>query len=300
MMSKTEMEYKVSAVIPAYNREKTIRRCIDSVIAQTYPVFEIIVVDDGSTDQTLAVIKQEYGSAVRIIRQNHKGAQAARNAGIRAARGEYVAFLDSDDEWLPKKIELQVQELCKNADVVVSGNGYIQMDWKSRVPSVYCGERSIVKGARTGTRKLMQMNGKSGYVYKAVLKDSFCNYNSLLVSKKSLLDVGLLDENVPSYQEWDLTISLTKQNQMAYIREPLFVYHLHDGETISKNPKKDIDGSEYICEKYKYEIMSQLGSGGLTQRYKELMKKCIAYKDKRMIRYIIKYAMGKFNFFILK
>ncbi len=143
MMNKMEINYKVTAVIPAYNREKTIKRCIDSVLAQTYPVFEIIVADDGSTDRTVDIIKQEYGSAVKIIRQNHKGAQAARNVGIMAARGEYVAFLDSDDEWLPEKIELQVQELCKNADAVVSGNGFIQMDWKEGVLIVYRGTGSV-------------------------------------------------------------------------------------------------------------------------------------------------------------
>lgn len=98
----------VSVVIPTYNREKTIKRCIKSVLKQTHPVNEIIVVDDGSSDQTLQILQTEYGKQVTIIKQSHKGAQAARNAGIIAARGEYIAFLDSDDEWAEEKIAVQM------------------------------------------------------------------------------------------------------------------------------------------------------------------------------------------------
>ena len=97
----------VSVIIPAYNREKTIRRAVDSALAQTYPSIEIIVVDDGSRDHT-AEILLEYGEKLRLIRQKNGGASSARNTGIRAAQGEIIAFLDSDDAWLPHKISRQV------------------------------------------------------------------------------------------------------------------------------------------------------------------------------------------------
>ena len=107
--SNMKEKFEISVVIPAYNREKTIKRCIDSAMRQTYAASEIIVVDDGSTDKTLNIIEKEYNGAVRVIKQKHKGAQAARNAGIRIAQGEYIAFLDSDDEWLLDKLEAQIK-----------------------------------------------------------------------------------------------------------------------------------------------------------------------------------------------
>lgn len=296
--------YAISAVVPVYNREKTIKRCIDSIINQTYPVFEIIVVDDGSKDKTLDIIEQEYGSTVTIIRQKHEGAQAARNAGIRAAQGQYIAFLDSDDEWLPEKIELQVQELYKNEDAVVCGDGYVQVDWEndtsSRMPLLYKNIFGIKKTNRTSTRKVFKKRGKSGNVYKIALKESFGDFDSLLIPRKSLMDIGLLDEKVPSFQEWDLVISLAKNNYFLYIRKPLFIYHLHGGETISGNPQRGIDGKEYICEKYKFEIMSQLGCVELTKQYQEIMRQCITYKDKRVIKYFFKYIAGRMHVFIFR
>lgn len=292
--------YRISAVIPAYNREKTIKRCVDSVLNQIYPIYEIIVVDDGSTDKTLAIIEKEFGDRVSVIRQNHKGAQAARNTGVRVARGEYIAFLDSDDEWLPDKLKLQVQELDKNRGAVICGDGYIQTDWLKEIPTVYRNSGYNQNLNRTGTRKILRMNGKSGYVYKEVLKKSFCLFQGLLTSKENLVQIGLLDENVPSYQEWDTAIRLAEVKEFVYIHKPLFVYHLHDGETISKSSRKEIDGLEYILDKYKYEILCELGCEGLTEKYKVLLRKCLVYKDKRAVHYLIRFILGRMHIFKLK
>lgn len=293
------LEFEISTVIPSYNREKTIKRCIDSVINQTYPVYEIIVVDDGSTDRTLDIIKREYGDRVKVFRQNHKGAQAARNTGICAAHGKYIAFLDSDDEWVKDKLELQVQELRKDKDVVVCGNGYIQCDWSGGVPAIYQRNIGENKRVKQGTKKILKLNGKSGYVYQAVLRDSFCLFSLLLVSKESLLEIGLLDEDVPSFQEWDTAIGLSKKRRFAYIDKPLFIYHLHDGVTISKNKKREIDGLEYIYDKYKYEILGQLGKRGMVEKYKKMVQECIEHKDKRLFKYFFLYILGRNNMFVL-
>lgn len=298
MSDKEEIQYKITAVIPVYNRKKTIRRCIDSVLAQTYPIFEIIVVDDGSSDGTTDIIERTYGEKVTLIRQKHKGAQAARNLGIKEAKGEYIAFLDSDDEWLPRKTEMQVQELRKNRNVVVGGDVYIQTDWVKKVPFAY--QITEKKKPRMGARKWQRMNVKSEYAYKLLLEKSICNFNVLLTSKANLMKIGLLDENVPSFQEWDTAIRLAKENKIAYINQPLIIYHLHEGETISKDIRRYIDGQEYICEKFKYEILSQLGSAGMLRRYKFLLEQCIAYRDKRMLIYLTKYIMARFNLFMLK
>lgn len=113
----------VSAVIPAYNSARYVGRAIRSVLQQSYPNLECIVVDDGSTDDTSAVIAS-FGRSVRHIRQANAGASAARNAGIRAAAGRYIAFLDSDDYWLSTKIELQVPVLASDSGIVLVASGF--------------------------------------------------------------------------------------------------------------------------------------------------------------------------------
>lgn len=262
----------VSAVIPTYNREKTIRRCIDSVLRQTYTVSEIVVVDDGSTDRTLEILADEYKDKVKVIKQSHKGAQAARNAGIRAAEGEYIAFLDSDDEWTEKKTELQMQELAEKPDAVVCGNGYVVQD---------------------GRKHIWRVLGHSGCVYKMALVSPFALFPSIMTKKENLLKIGLLDENVPSYQEWDTAIMLSKVCEFIYLDKPLFIYYLHDGETISKNKKRDIDGWEYVCQKHKYEILAQYGLIGLVRRYEVIMNRCKALRDKRYFKYRFLYALSR-------
>ncbi len=291
-MQKT---YSISVIIPSYNRKSTIKRCIDSILIQTYQIFEIIIVDDGSDDGTLEFIEKEYKSdkRIQIIKQNHKGAQAARNTGIRVAQGEYIAFLDSDDEWLPDKLAVQVQELKKNPNVVICGDGIIQQDWLGSIPKVY--DVKERKNNRIGVKKPFKLHGKSGYVYKEILNNSFCLFQALLTSKRYLLNIGMLDENVPAYQEWDTAIRLAEKYEFVYLHKPLFVYHLHDGETISKSIQKDIDGLEYIYGKYQIEIIRQLGCNGLTKKYKDLLKKCVKYNDKRTIKYLFKYIMSKVN-----
>lgn len=288
MPERIEKQYEISVVIPVYNREKTIKRCIDSVVNQTYPVFEIIMVDDGSTDKTLDIVKEEYGDKITIIRQKHKGAQAARNAGIRAAQGKYIGFLDSDDEWMPNKIELQVQELQKNGDVVVCGDGYTQMDWGKNVPLVYRRTGNIGKNSRMGVRSPLRMNGISGNIYETALEKTFGDFDSLLAPKKSLVDIGYLDEKVPSFQEWDVVIRLAEKNRFVYIKKPLYVYHLHDGDTISKNSEKIIAGKEYIVKKYTQEMIRIHGLQGLNTHYKNLFRLAVKYRSKKAFVFVIK------------
>ena len=111
---------RVSVVIPTYNRAGCLPRAIDSVLAQTFDDYEIIVIDDGSSDNTSEVLAA-YGDRVCVVKQVNQGVSAARNHGIRVARGEFVAFLDSDDEWLPRKLEAQVQYLNSHSDVGFAG-----------------------------------------------------------------------------------------------------------------------------------------------------------------------------------
>ena len=119
------MSITVSAVIPAYNAGKYVGRAIESVLAQTRKADEIIVVDDGSTDDTAEVVER-FGDAVRFIRQENAGASFARNTGIEAATSDWIAFLDADDEWLPNKLKLQTEHLERNPNLVWTTGNYIR------------------------------------------------------------------------------------------------------------------------------------------------------------------------------
>lgn len=270
---------EVSVVIPAYNREKTIRRCVNSVLSQTYPVREIIVVDDGSQDNTIRILEEEYKDSVIVIKQSHKGAQAARNAGIIAAKSEYIAFLDSDDEWLDKKMELQMKVLEEKPDAVVCGNGYVEQN---------------------GVKKIFKLQGHNGNVFKYALNDSFALFPTVVSKKENFVKMGLLDERVPAFQEWDTSIMLSRECEFLFVERPLFIYHMHDGETISKDKKRDINGQEYIYNKYKYEILFQYGINGILKRYEFIMKRCKKLKEKRYIKYLVLFSLGKKGIFFIR
>lgn len=247
----------ISVVIPVYNRENTIRRCIMSVLQQTLLPYEIIIVDDGSADNTIGIveeIKKNSNVNIAIIRGKHKGAQAARNSGIRAAKGEVIAFLDSDDEWL-----------C---------------DWLKRASEVYLslGTTSAVVCAKgycdTGNdRTIINMNGISGNIYKDLLKRAWPMFDALFVSKVALEQIGYLDEQCPAYQEWDTCISLSRDNSFFYIDEPMFIWH-QDGdiETISSSGK-NVLGLKYIICKNKQEILKNCGNRALANLYGRLSDK---------------------------
>lgn len=263
---------KISVVIPAYNRESTIEKCLKSVINQTYPPYEIIVVDDGSADNTIQKAAELNCEKVRILKQNHKGAQAARNYGIRAAKGDYIAFLDSDDEWLPDKLEIQVPYLDGRKDVVV-----------------YCDYYEVNR--RKGFIEAKITKGGDGDVYKEMLMDGGPTFQGMICSKKALMEMGLLDENVPAYQEWETVIRLSQKNKFIHIKEALFKWNWHSGETISKDAVRGIRGHEYIIEKYKWEVLKYYGLQGLQKQYENLIKESFQNGNVGIIKYILKWML---------
>jgi glycosyltransferase involved in cell wall biosynthesis len=242
---------KISVIIPAFNREKTIKYCLTSVLNQTYPPYEIIIVDDCSTDKTIKVVQTIGDQRIRCLVQPYNtGAQAARNCGIREAKGEWIAFQDSDDEWTEDKLEKQVaalQYINHNPMTVVHSDAW-------RYDQV------------ADTRELWTLPYVDGEnAYPQLLTSPAPLFPTILTTKAALESIGLLDENVPSYQEWDTSIRLAKICRFIHIREPLFIYHLHGGETISKNRKKDIDGYQYIVDKFRDEILERCGVDTLNQ-----------------------------------
>ena len=268
----SEKRLSVSVVIPAFNREQTIVRCLKSVVGQTYPAMEILVVDDGSADNTRRIVADFPSDKVSLLCQDHKGAQAARNKGIISAKGEYIAFLDSDDEWLPHMLEEAVSCLMdKGEHCVIYSDCYV----------------------RTGeSQKLARLPDCEGDSYAALLKSTGPTI-SMLVKRELLLGIGLLDEKVAAYQEWDTAIRLAQRAEFVHIHKPLFNYYMHDGETISKSGKKDLLGYEYIEKKQRKKIADICGYGALADHYCLLIKKCIQNGSKRLYLYIWKWYQAK-------
>ncbi len=234
----------VSVVIPAKNRAKMIGKCLDSVLNQTVKADEIIVVDDNSTDDTKEVVQSYSKYGVKYIPlENKTGAQAARNLGIISATGDYIAFQDSDDEWLPDKLERQIKELGKvnfNPMTVVHGNAIVKCE----------GEKErIWEVPETAGENVLSM----------LLKRPAPFFPAILTSKKALEKIGLLDEKVSAYQEWDTSIQLSKICRFIHIKKPIFIYNIHAGEAISKNGMGAIAGYKYIIDKYKDDIIAKCG-----------------------------------------
>lgn len=233
----------VTVIIPTYNRANTIIPCIESVLAQSYPVNEIIVVDDSSTDDTLKQLDKLKDNIIILKTEKQSGAQTARNIGIKSAKSEWIAFLDSDDEWLSNKMEKQISVLKKidyNQWTVVHGDCFI-------------------KNFNSGKKKHWQLESIDGEnVYKKLLSKSGTLFPSILTSKQALEKINYLDANVPSYHEWDTAIRLAKYCRFIHIQEPLFIYNIHKN-TISKNSDISIEGYQYIVNKHKDEIIELCG-----------------------------------------
>ncbi len=270
-------ENKISVVIPVYNRGKNIGKCLDSLIKQTHKVFEIIVIDDCSIDETSKVVRQYQENHVdsNIIYdklEKNSGAQVARNRGIGLARGKWICFCDSDDEWLEDKIELQYDVLKKkgfNEYIVIHGNCEVNDTVNN---NRYVWHLPIVQGMDC---------------YRVLLCRPGPMFQAMLTSRKALLEVGKLGEDIKAYQEWDTSLRLSRKCEFIHIDEPLFVYNIHGIGQISGDIKKDFEGYEYIIDKYKEDILSICGVETWNRHIVTLIKKAIK-KRRDFIEYYVK------------
>jgi len=203
----------ISVVIPTYNRRTHIFRAIESVLAQTVPVDEIIVVDDGSTDGTAEAVGSRYGSSVSIFRQENRGVAAARNRGIHEARCEWIAFLDSDDVWLPTKVQRQLEALA-----ALRGEFGV------------CFTDNVFDGNPDMKRSMFQEAGFEGAPGFGTLEDP-AQYivagrepfftSSLLVQRSVLEEVDGFDEALAIGEDTDLFFRLSFRTRFCFAAEPL-------------------------------------------------------------------------------
>lgn len=224
----------VSVIIPTYNRAHLLPRAIESVLNQTYQVFEVIIIDDGSTDKTREVVKSFTTPNIKYIKfEKNKGAAAARNIGINVARGEFIAFQDSDNEWCREKLTKQV-ELFKDTPsrlgVIYSGIWRIKNNKKNYVPSD-------------------KISKTEGNIYEMILMGNFIDLSAAIVKKECFSEVGLFDESLPCLQDWELWIRISKRYDFKYLKEPL-VNAYYTSDSISINYGKLIVAVEYILNKH--------------------------------------------------
>ncbi len=196
----------VSVVIPVHNAERYLEATLKSVFAQSYPHTEIIAVDDGSEDRSVDILKR-YSDRVVLLRQPNSGAAAARNRGVQAASGEWIAFLDADDLWSPRKLQRQFD-----------GRGNCLWSYTDAV---------FVGGVNDG-RKDSELNEKyHGPVLERLVCNNFVCLSSVLIQKQAYLNAGGFSERIRYVEDWELWIRLASEYEIAYVDEPLVKYRIH-------------------------------------------------------------------------
>ena len=207
----------ISVIIPTYNRKHTLSRAINSVIDQTYEPFEIIIVDDGSTDGTKEWLAKRYPD-VQYIYQPNSGVSVARNVGIKSAQGDWISLLDSDDEWLSQKLEKQVKAVKEDPD------------------SMFChtNEVWIRNGVRINQGKKHQKYG--GLIFNQCLDICRISPSSVLLKNSILKDTGLFDEKLPVCEDYDLWLRITAHNPVTFLDEPLINKYGGHKDQLSRVP----------------------------------------------------------------
>jgi len=211
---------KVSVIIPTYNCARYVPEAVESVLHQTYQDYEVIVVDDGSTDNTEKVL-QKYRDKIRYIKQKNSGVAAARNTGIREAHGEWVAFLDADDLWLPLKLK-------------------IQMEFSDRHPDVdfIYGDASSFNSNGVLTKSMFsERQPHEGNVIKNLLSENFIPILSVIARKKCFEKAGFFKEGMKYSEDYEMWLRVAKFFKFGYITEVVVSYREHE-KSASQNFEK--------------------------------------------------------------
>jgi len=228
----------VSVVIPMFNRAHTISDAVNSVLAQTYSNYEIILVDDGSTDNTIEVISQ-YGDAVIYVNQENLGPSVARNTGIKQAKGELIAFLDSDDVWHEDKLARQVACFADapRVGLVASGHEIRDENW------------NLIHITRLTNREIGQIHRKD--LYK-----NFFSTPSVIVRAKCFQEVGCFDETIRYAEDWDMWLRILKHYECKIINEPLVSVRVNGVSITTEFSEENIDYWRRVIEKHRVDTSS--------------------------------------------
>lgn len=226
---------KVSVIIPTHNRADLIGRAIQSVLNQTYQNFEIVIINDGSIDNTEQIVKEfKDPRIIYLVQKENRGTSIAKNIGIKVAKGKYIAFLDDDDDWLTEKLEKQVDKLEKSSP---------------EIGIIYCGywmlnkERKILKEIRPKFK---------GEIYKNLLRRNFIALPTVLIRKEVFEKTGLFDEGLNFGEDWDIFLRMAKFYKFDFVDEYLVNCYICGRRLTtesSKDPSARIYSLRRIIEK---------------------------------------------------
>lgn len=241
--SDTRGPFELTAVVPTFNRRTTLGRCLDSILNQTCPVNSIIVVDDGSTDGTEEWIRSTYPT-VQLISQSNQGVSSARNTGIRSASTDWIAFLDSDDAWLPDKIERQIEFLQSNSEYKIchTEEKWIYQGKQKKVPPAY---------AKQG-----------GWIFERCLPVCAISPSTALIHRSVFDEVGTFDEDLPACEDYDLWLRIASRYSVGLVDETLIEKHGGHPDQLSNQRGLDV---------YRIKALENiLKTGGLKTKYRTL------------------------------
>ncbi|MEH1768284.1 glycosyltransferase [Nostoc sp.] len=225
---------KISVIIPAYNSENTIRQTIQSVLNQTFTNLELIVINDGSQDSTLEVVRQFQDSRIKVFSYANAGGNVSRNRGLKHAVGEFVSFLDADDLWTPDKLRSQLKALQGNvtAKVAYGWTDYIDTDGKF-----------LLSGKR------INLNGN---VYEELLLNNFLeNGSNPLICKKALITLGGFDESLKAAQDWDMWLRLASKFDFICVPSVQILYRISANSVSSNLARQEKSCLQVLARAYK-------------------------------------------------
>ena len=244
----------ISVIIPTFNRKQLLLEAVESVRSQSFQDWELLVIDDGSTDGTDQVLEPLICDRIRCIRQEHSGVSAARNRGIRAAQNDWIAFLDSDDHWHKQKLQRQVEAVEANAEYL----------------AVHTDEIWIRSGVRVNPGKRHQK--RSGWIFHYCLRLCLISPSSILLHRSLLDESGLFDESFPVCEDYELWLRLTARRPVLFVPEKLVVKRGGHADQLSR--------SRWGMDRYRVRgLLKSVESGRLTPQQRRWAGAEIVWKS---------------------
>jgi glycosyltransferase involved in cell wall biosynthesis len=277
---------RVTALIPTYDSGKYICDAVDSVLAQTFPAHEIIVVDDGSTDCTREVLAK-YKTKIKYIRQVNAGPPAARNTGIARATGEFIALLDSDDLWVPQKLKLQMNYIDRHPEC-----GLVYTDMKT------FDDTGIIEESVKVSRNLTLPSGR---IFPQMFVETLFQTSAVLIRKSCIDRVGGFDTSLRMGDDYEFFLRIARHYELGYVDEPLVLYRQHPsqgtrtwGKLLQKGVPWEFLVLKRILDTYP-EVVREMGRSQVQQRlskpYFALAYACLAEGDHSNARKLLREAI---------
>ena len=259
---------KVSVIIATHNRKEFLKDTVDSVLSQTFKDFELIIINDGSADGTEELIKAYTDKRIKYFYQKKQGQNGAKNAGLIKAQGEYISILDSDDIWLPTKLEKQVNILDQHHEIGLVYSGTLVIDENNNV---------------TGKKPLLSYNGN--VLDKLLMTNFIYNGSNALYRKDCILKAGIFDPEIPSMTDWGLYLKFAVHYKFYCVEEYLLKYRIHK-ENMSCDFKKYEKSGFIILDKI-FNIKE------LDKKYFELKNRAYAFRYRYMGRRYFESGLNK-------